>query len=62
MRPLSIANRLRAEIGRLRVAIRAESAAGGLGGERLHQLKARKSRLSDELVALEIESFAAKWR
>jgi len=60
LRHLNLTNRVKAEINKLRTAIREERRYGRT--ERLRRLQERKSQLMDELVALEIEAFAAKWR
>lgn len=60
LRHLNLANRVRAEINKLRGAIAEERRRGRT--ERLQRLQERKSQLTDKLVALEIEAYAAKWR
>lgn len=56
---LNLRNRIDAELNQLRTAIADERRNGRT--ERLRRLQERKSKLTDELVALEIETFAAKW-
>lgn len=59
MRHLCAAYAVRAEIARLRIAIGHELRSKARDSERLRALQARKARLTDELVALEIKAFAA---
>ena len=60
LRHLNLTNRVMAEINKLRVAIAEERRNGRT--ERLRRLQERKSQLTDQFVALEIEAFAGKWR
>lgn len=54
------ADRIRAEIERLNAAI---AAARGRGErERLPRLQARRTQLTDDLIAMEIEASAERWR
>lgn len=59
---LNAINRVTAEINRLRTAIREELRNGRHDPETLRRLRERKSRLTDQFIALEIEAYAAKWR
>lgn len=60
LRHLNLTNRVTAEINKLRVAIAEERRNGQT--ERLRRLQERKSQLTDQFVALEIQAFGAKWR
>lgn len=62
LRHPSVANGIRAEISRLRIAIRHELRTAGGASGRMQTLQSRKARLADQLVALEIDAFAATWR
>ncbi len=56
------AERIMAEIHRLRQAIQTESRSARVDLAKLRELKAEKSHLTNEYIAIKIAACAAKWR